>query len=128
MSFYLVLEAALEYNISCFTDYDISVLCCTCKYLKNILEYTLERRLYANECKSRGDRYRLLFTTNDKQLYLANLNSGDIVLTNKHGYNEVIYVCSRYYIHNIITCAGNSIGIASIDILPVIMAPRTDII
>ena len=56
----MLLIAALSYNAHKFTDQDLSIICCVNKECNSLLQYTLDRRLYANACKTRGDRYRKL--------------------------------------------------------------------
>ena len=56
----MLITAALSYGDNQFTDYDFSILCCVNKEYNNLLLYTLGRRMNANICKKKGDRYRKL--------------------------------------------------------------------
>jgi hypothetical protein len=131
-----LLFAALEYGINNFTDFDISILCCVCSDINRQLYYTLDRRLYANECKIRGNRYRLLNELDDT--YFTNLQVGDIIYNKHstlamwyHGNREIIYINYNYeyMTYKVDTCLENeTIEITSRDKYRVLIPPRTDII
>ena len=121
-----LISAALEFNCKFFTDHDISILCCTNKIFNKQLEYTLEKRLYANECKKRGSRYVKLNKLDDK--YINYLSIGDMIKINKN-YCKITEVCSFYYICRYLhKLYEYDMHLNLVDKYYVLIPPRTDII